>query len=57
MIEVKRSSAPTVSKGFHLAAANLGAERKLLVAPVTDSYPLREGIEVMDPGPQRACWQ
>jgi predicted AAA+ superfamily ATPase len=49
VIEIKRSSAPTVSKGFYLAAADVGATRKLLVAPVPESYPMREGIEVMNP--------
>lgn len=49
VIEVKRSSAPTVSKGFYLAAADVGATRKLLVAPVDASYPMRDGIEVMNP--------
>lgn len=49
VVEIKRSSAPTVSKGFHLAAADVGATRKLLVAPVAASYPMREGIEVLNP--------
>lgn len=49
VIEVKRSSAPTVSKGFYLAAADVGATRKLLVAPVDTAYPMRDGIEVMNP--------
>lgn len=49
VVEIKRSSAPTVSKGFHLAAADVGATRKLLVAPVSDTYPMRDGIEVMSP--------
>ncbi len=49
VVEVKRSSAPTVSKGFYLAAAEVGATRKLLVAPVADSYAMREGVEVMNP--------
>ena len=49
VIEVKRSSAPTVSKGFYLAAADVGATRKLLVAPVDSAYPMRDGIEVMSP--------
>ena len=48
VIEIKRSSAPTVSKGFHQAAADLGAVRKLLVAPVEQSYPMKESIEVVD---------
>lgn len=49
VVEIKRSSAPTVSKGFHLAAADVGATRKLLVAPVAAPYPMRDGIEVMNP--------
>lgn len=47
--EIKRSSAPTVSKGFFTAASDLGAVRKLLVAPVEQSYPMKDGIEVMNP--------
>lgn len=49
VVEVKRSSAPTVSRGFHLAATDVGATRKLLVAPVSAPYPMRDGIEAMDP--------
>ncbi|MDO8788599.1 MAG: ATP-binding protein [Sulfuritalea sp.] len=49
VVEIKRASAPTVSKGFHLAAADVGAKRKLVVAPVAESYPMRDGIEVMNP--------
>lgn len=49
VVEVKRASAPTLSKGFHLAAADVGATKKLLVAPVTMSYPMRDGVEVMNP--------
>lgn len=49
VVEVKRASAPTVSRGFHLASGDVGASRKLLVAPVAMSYPIREGIEVMTP--------
>jgi len=49
VVEIKRSSAPTVSRGFHLAATDVGATRKLLVAPVASAYPMREGIEVLNP--------
>ena len=48
VIEIKRSSAPTVSRGFHQAAVDLGATRKLLVAPVEHTYPIKEHIEVVD---------
>ncbi len=49
VIEIKRSSAPTVSKDFYVAATDLGAARKLLVAPVAQPYPMKDGIEVMNP--------
>ena len=49
IVEIKRSTAPTVSKGFHLAAADLGATRRVLVAPVAAGYPIRDGIAVMNP--------
>jgi uncharacterized protein len=55
VVEVKRSSAPTVSRGFHQAALDVGATRKLLVAPVDAPYPMRDGIEVMDPHSAAAC--
>ena len=48
VIEIKRSSAPNVSRGFYQAATDLGAVRKLLVAPVAQAYPLKDGIEVVD---------
>ena len=48
VIEIKRSSAPTVSRGFHQAAVDLGAARKLLVAAVEQTYPMKEHIEVVD---------
>jgi uncharacterized protein len=47
VFEIKRSSAPTVSRGFHEAAKDLKATRKILVAPVDMCYPMKEGIEVM----------
>jgi len=37
-----------VSRGCYQAATDLGASRKLLVAPVAQTYPLKEGIEVVD---------
>jgi hypothetical protein len=49
VVEIKRSTAPTISKGFYLAAADLLATRKLLVAPVGQPYPMKEGVEVMNP--------
>lgn len=49
VIEIKRSSAPTVSKGFYLAAGDVKASRKLLVAPVDNAFTMRDSVEVMNP--------
>jgi hypothetical protein len=49
VIEIKRSSAPTVSKGFYTASVDLGAVRKLFVAPVEQPYSMKDGVEVMSP--------
>ncbi len=49
VIEIKRSSAPTVSKGFYIAANDVKASRKLLVAAVDSAFAMRDGIEVMNP--------
>ena len=48
VVEIKRSSASVVSKGFHLAAADVEDVRKIVLAPVAAAYPMRDGIEVMD---------
>jgi predicted AAA+ superfamily ATPase len=47
VVEIKRSSAPTVSKGFHQAAVDVNANRKILIAPVEQSYQMKGNIEVM----------
>ena len=43
-VEVKRSSAPRVSRGFRIATADVGAARRFIVHPGTDSYPLGDDI-------------
>jgi predicted AAA+ superfamily ATPase len=49
IIEIKRSSAPTVSRGFHQAAIDTEATRKLLLAPVPQAYAGLQGVEVLNP--------
>ncbi|XVJ71754.1 MAG: ATP-binding protein [Rhizobacter sp.] len=44
-IEIKRASAPTVSKGFHLAALDVNATHKFVVHSGTDSFPLGRDIQ------------
>jgi hypothetical protein len=46
-VEVKRSLSPKVERGFHVACADLRPERKFLVYPGTEAYPLGEGLEVI----------
>lgn len=44
-IEVKRSSAPTLSKGFYLGCADVGATRRLVVSQATTHFPMPHGVE------------
>lgn len=46
-IEVKRSSAPRVARGFHTACDDVGPDRRLVVHGGDESYPLRNGIEAV----------
>ena len=44
-VEIQRSSAPSVSKGFHLGCADVGATRKLLVSSANSTFPMAGQIE------------
>jgi predicted AAA+ superfamily ATPase len=46
-IEIKLSSAPSVDRGFHHAADDVGAERRILVHKGKERFPMRGGIEAM----------
>jgi predicted AAA+ superfamily ATPase len=46
-IEVKRSSTPSVSRGFHNGCADLNATRRIVVYPGEDKFSLGQNIEVM----------
>ncbi|MEN8660460.1 MAG: ATP-binding protein [Marivita sp.] len=46
-IEIKRSLSPKVERGFHHACKDLEPERRIVVYPGTDRFPLPNGIEVM----------
>jgi predicted AAA+ superfamily ATPase len=45
--EFKKSLSPAVEKGFHVACADIKAERRILVYPGQDAYPGTGGMEVM----------
>ena len=44
-IEIKRSSAPTVSRGFHLACDDIAATRRMVVSSANAQFPMAGGIE------------
>src|SRR5208283_2165762 len=46
-IEMKRSSTPSVSKGFHTSSADINAGRKLVVHPGNGTFSLGQGIEAI----------
>ncbi len=46
-IEIKRTLSPKVSKGFRLAAEDVGATARFYVMPSGDRYPLERGIEAI----------
>ena len=47
---MKRSLAPTPGRGFHEACRDLAPERKFVVYPGDDRWPLGDGIEVLGLG-------
>jgi uncharacterized protein len=44
-IEIKRSSAPVVSRGFRLGCDDIGATRRLVVSSANTHFPMPGGIE------------
>jgi predicted AAA+ superfamily ATPase len=44
-VEIKRSSAPTVSRGYHTACDDVGATRRLVVSSATQRFPMAGGLE------------
>jgi predicted AAA+ superfamily ATPase len=46
-IEIKRSLAPSLGRGFHLAYTDLGADRGFVVYAGTERYPLSDHVEAI----------
>jgi predicted AAA+ superfamily ATPase len=46
-IEIKLSSAPKVSKGFHIASVDINATRKFVIYGGSDQYPMSNNTEVI----------
>ncbi len=47
LVEIKYNSAPSITKSLITAAFDLKTRRNVIVAPVLDNYPLRDGFEVL----------
>jgi predicted AAA+ superfamily ATPase len=43
-IEIKRSSAPTLAKGFHIAADDVGATQRFVVHSGNETWPAESGV-------------
>ncbi|MGQ3072401.1 MAG: ATP-binding protein [Ferrovibrionaceae bacterium] len=46
-VEIKRSLAPALGKGFHIARADIAPARSFVVHAGTEDYPLGDGIEAI----------
>ena len=46
-IKIKRSSSPTVSKGFHYACHEVKATHKVVIYPGNENFPLPNSVEAM----------
>ena len=44
-VEIKRSSAPTVGRGYHIACDDVAATRRVVVSAATTRFPMSGGIE------------
>lgn len=47
LVEVKYSTTPKLSKGFHVASADLGTKRHFVICPVEQGFPLSETVRVL----------
>jgi predicted AAA+ superfamily ATPase len=44
-IEIKRSSAPSISRGFHIACDDIGATRRCVISSANARFPMAGGVE------------
>jgi uncharacterized protein len=47
LVEIKYSSTPSITKSLQIASTDLKTRRNIIVAPVSEGYPLRVGFEVV----------
>ena len=48
-IEIKASTTPKLSKGFHLSCDDLDVQHRFVVTPIDQAYPLRNEVEAIGP--------
>lgn len=46
-IEIKRSMTPSLSKGFYLGSEDIGAKKRFIVYPGTESFPVAKDVTVL----------
>lgn len=46
-IEIKRSMTPSLSKGFYLGSEDIGAEKRFIVYPGSESFPVAKDVIVL----------
>ena len=46
-VEIKRSTAPTITKGFHIACEDLKPTRKYAVYGGNERFPMSGGIQII----------
>jgi uncharacterized protein len=46
-IEIKRASAPSVERGFHVACEDLGITQRYVVYPGDETFALRAGVQAI----------
>ena len=47
LVEIKHTSAPVITKSLWTASVDLKTRRNVIVAPVSENYPLKDGFEVV----------
>jgi uncharacterized protein len=49
-IEIKKSSVPTISKGFQSGVNDIAATRKIVIHQGAESFPMKDGVEALTLG-------
>ena len=47
LVEIKYSTTPKLSKGFHIAKEDLKTQKHFIICPVETGFPLAENVRVI----------